>query len=377
VSPVGYNGTFTVTAITASTISYALAVNPGAYTVAGTVTGQYQVTGTPYITPPVSWTQSDDVLYLADGKQPVYQLVQTGTIQWTLSKVPFTGGPFLDINASATTLTPTATTITASANTFAATDVGRLLLCLNTLVEYNGTTGGSYMWCVISGYTSPTAVSTTQWYQTVGGLDTALTISGTPGATTLWAFGAWSNTTGYPAVLAMWQQRLLTGNESPTQSQTLRGSVAGYYTGFAPFDPDGTVNPDNSYSAQINAGRADGIQWISATQRLAVGTTGAEYLIGSSGPAITPTDMTILYQTALGSDGLVPPVAENYRLMIMQRGNRQLQEWAYAYFVGGYMATWQNQMAAHITYPSITRMDYALNPFPQLFLLRADGQVIV
>ena len=158
----------------------------------------------------------------------------------------------------------------------------------------------------------------------------------------------------------------------------LRGSVTGSYAQFTPFDPDGTVNPDNAYAFEVASGNADAIKWLATGQdHLVLGTGECEYMVTSQGPAISPTDIDVVMQTTIGTDGSIQPVQLNYRILMMQRGNLNLIEWAFAYFVQGYMGTWVNQMSKHITYPGIVRMAATMTPTLRLYLLRSDGQLVV
>ncbi|MHB8414001.1 MAG: phage tail protein [Acidiferrobacteraceae bacterium] len=377
--PSGYNGTFAITAVTSTTVSYALATDPGAYSSGGTGTGPYQVLNDYFTTAlPVSWAQDDDILYLTNGVGGIRVLTRLGNIDWTLTAISADAGPFLNINTtSSLTLTPSGTdgtTLTASAALFASTDVGRSILLVDSADSWNGTVG-CYKWAVIATYVSATEVTVTQWYTTSANVTDTTTMLMTT-AQSQFALGMWSNTTGYPAVLAIHQDRLIAagGACGPT---TLVGSVVGNFTTFAATDPDGTVNPDNAFVLPINAGRADAVIWMISSHFLVVGTNGQEYAVTSQGPALSPTDAQATVQTTLGGVSSMMPVQLSYRIMMMQRGGLNLQEWAYAYFVQGYMATWQNQMSSHITYPSIIWLDAVKTPSLRLYMLRSDGQLVV
>jgi hypothetical protein len=372
ISPSGYNGTFTITAKTSTTISYALASNPGSYTSGGTGTGAYQITGTVYNTAPTSWTQSNDVMYLANGTNPIQVLTRLGTTNWTLAAFSNQCGPFQEFNSTSTTLTFNGTaTVTASAATFASTDVGRQIMLLDSGASYNSSSG-AWRWTTITAYTDSTHVTVGTWYETVGDTSTSKTMGTT--ASKYWSLGAWSGTTGYPATLSFYQARLIYGGETG-YPQYFGGSVTGLYTYFTPFDPDGTVNPDNAYRFQIASGRADGIKWIVSDRSLMIGTGYGEYVVKSSGPAITPTDISVEKQTNLGSAGVVPAQL-SYRLMIPDRSTQFLHEWSYNWQVGGYRPQLANKFSDHILKPSITRIEYQLSPVPTLWMLRSDGQLV-
>ena len=89
---------------------------------------------TPYTSAEVAnlrFAQEFDTAFIVHPNHPPYALVRKSDTNWTLTQVTFTEPPYLDVNASATTMTPSGTsgsvTITASAATFASTDVGRAI----------------------------------------------------------------------------------------------------------------------------------------------------------------------------------------------------------------------------------------------------------
>jgi hypothetical protein len=447
ITPSGYNGTFTLTAVTATTVKYTVA-NPGSYTSGGQVQGAYQLV-TPYTLAPNSVTQVEDLMYMADGKHPIQVLTRLGAANWTIAPLTTVCGPFKTPNSAAgATMSVSGNTLTNAANIFASTDVGRPIIVFDSTGSSNGS-AGSWKWGYISTYHSATSVDIDQWRQTTAGRTTnvsysaGLTISnavfkdnaitftvgvnsiqpgmkvvvasvspsgynGTytvntrtgnhftvskssdPGAyssggtvnstsTADWALGAWSDTTGYPTCVCFHQERLVAGgatSDSSLQATVFNGSVIGLFDTFAPFDPDGTVNPDNAYQLQIASGRADGIKWIeSAPKFLAIGTGAAEYIVSSQGPAITPTDFDVQQQTVLGSSGL-QPVCLSYRLLVPQRGNYYLHDWMYNWQIGSFRSELINKQADHVMKPSVVDLDYQLNPVPTAWMTRSDGQAV-
>jgi len=54
----------------------------------------------------VSYAQSADVLYMVHGDYPPYRLIRSGEVDWAFSAFEFEDGPYLEENATATTLTP-------------------------------------------------------------------------------------------------------------------------------------------------------------------------------------------------------------------------------------------------------------------------------
>ena len=124
------------------------------YTSGGTASKIVEVTTT-YTTaqlPEIKFTQSADVMYLTHSSHPVRKISRTSNTDWTITDVTFINGPYLDENATTTTLTPSARTgsitLTASADTFVSTDVGRLVKIYNGYVK-------------ITSFTSATSVDAT------------------------------------------------------------------------------------------------------------------------------------------------------------------------------------------------------------------------
>lgn len=86
----------------------------------------------------LSFAQSADVLYIANKLRQPMKLQRFGATNWQLNTINFIDGPYLPVNITATTLTPSATTgaatVTASSTVginggtgFSLTDIGRIL----------------------------------------------------------------------------------------------------------------------------------------------------------------------------------------------------------------------------------------------------------
>ena len=124
------------------------------YTSGGTASKIVEVTTT-YTTaqlPEIKFTQSADVMYITHSSHPVRKISRTSNTDWTITDVTFINGPYLDENATTTTLTPNgrsgSITLTASGDTFVSTDVGRLVKI------YNG-------YAKLTAFTSATVVTAT------------------------------------------------------------------------------------------------------------------------------------------------------------------------------------------------------------------------
>ena len=320
--------------------------------------GQIESSGSPYeISSPyltaelfdIKFAQSADVMYITHNNHSVRKLSRTGHTSWTLSEVEFTDGPYLDANTSTTTMTPSATsgssiTITASSSTFVSTDVNRLINFSNGYAK-------------ITGFTSATVVSA----EVKDDFDNT-------NAVEAWKLGAWSTTTGFPACVSFFEQRLVFA-ATTNNPQTLYFSKSGDYENFT----SGT-NADDAMIYTIASNQVNVIEALKATRTLIVMTTGGEYSVssGSSQDAITPTNINIRKQSNYGSAG-VDALSIGNATIFLQRAKRKIRELAYNFDSDGYQAPDMTILAEHITESGITQMDYQQEPFSIVWCVRTDG----
>lgn len=311
----------------------------------------------------LKFTQSADVLYVTHPSYQARKITRTSDTAWTVSTLSNLDGPYLSVNTSATTLTPSGTTgaitITASAATFAATDVNRV-------VRINH--GGTWGWATITGYTS-----TTQVNATVGGTFGATT------AQTSWRLGAWSDTTGWPSCVAFFQERLyFAGNTN--QPQTIWGSVVSDYENFAPSNSSGTVSDSSAVTFTIADDQVNAIRWLSAGRVMSIGTSEAEFSLfgGSSGGTspVTPTNITVQRESTHGSISNVRPRRIGNAVIFVQASGRRVRELTYNFRVDGYESADVTLLAEHITLSGIKDFDYQEEIDSVGWMVRNDGVLI-
>lgn len=320
--------------------------------------------------------QSADVLYLFHPSYPTYKLERYAHSSWSLVEVDYQDGPWLDINETSTTMTPSATTgkgitITASAVTgindnqgFLTTDVGRLIRIDNPA------SGINWGYARITGRTSTTVV-TADVKRAFG--DTS--------ADTRWILGAWSATTGYPAVGAFFEQRLFAANTG-TRPQTVWASNTADFEVFSPDSAnssgvwDGTVQDDDGLDYTISADDVQAIRWLSPGEdTLAIGTVSGEWTPSSTGAVLTPTDFTVRQQTTHGS-ARVQPVRVGNVVLFVQRAKRKVREFGFSFQIDGFQAPDMTRLAQHVTKGGIVEMAFAEEPNSLLYAVRNDGTLL-
>lgn len=323
----------------------------------------YEISG-PYSSADVhklSWTQSADVLYITHPDYAVRKLQRTAATSWTLTTLDFQDGPYLDINTTTTTLTPSgasgSVTVTASAALFAATDVGRQIRIDN---------GTNWAWGKITAYTSATQVTV--------GVKSSQSFPTT--ATTNWRLGAFSDTTGHPYVATFYQQRLAFGGNN-NNPQGLWFSKSGEYETFSPTEPDATVKDSDGLSFTIATDEVNAVRWLIAEDDLSIGTAGGEYKLSpTSNATLSPTSVQVKRQTKLGSAPYLRPVMVNHAILFTQRAALKLQQWTYDWRVNGFSASDLTLLADHITQGGIVDMAFQYQPNNVLWCVRSDGTLL-
>jgi hypothetical protein len=323
---------------------------------------------TPYLEadiPNLKFAQSADVMYICHPNYSIYKLSRTGHTAWTLTECNTTFGPYLDHNITTTTLTASATTgssitITASSVTginnntgFQTTDIGRII--------HVGLAKG---YVEIVSRTSTTVVVA----------NVIETLSGTT-ATTDWALGAWSDTTGYPSSVSFYEQRLVFAG-SKSNPQTIWFSKSGDYENFDE-NYHGTVIDDDSVTYTIASNQVNAIRFLSATRTLVIGTVGGEFSCSGGGTddPITPTNILIKKQSNHGCAN-TDAIQVGNATLFLQRAKRKIRELAYNYYVDGYLAPDMTILAEHISESGIKNMSYQQEPNQIVWCVREDGKLI-
>jgi hypothetical protein len=312
----------------------------------------------------IKFAQSADVMYICHPNHPVQKLSRTGHTSWTLADVVFTNGPFMDHNIETTTVTASHTnagqtgTLTLSSTTgvnsnqgWLSTDVGRLVHVLDGHVK-------------ITGYTSSTVVN----------IEVISDIS-SGSATTDFALGSFSSTTGHPSCVTFFEQRLVFA-ATLSQPQTLFFSKSGDYENMDD-NYHGTVADDDAIIYTIASNQVNAIRFMTATRTLIIGTAGGEFAVSGGGTdiAITPTNILIKKQSNNGAAN-VDALAVGNATLFLQRARRKLRELAYNFDVDGYVAPDLTILAEHISEGGFKQLSYQQEPNQIIWGVRNDGQLI-
>jgi hypothetical protein len=322
--------------------------------------------------PDLGFAQSADVMYFClGGATRIYRLERYGHSTWSLVKVLFEDGPFLDQNTTATTLAISATsgrgkTATASAITginddagFRATDVGRLIRWKDAASDWT--------WFQITAFTDTTHVTID-----ILGPDASATT-----ATAAWRLGEWNDTDGWPTVVGFIQQRLGFA-ATALQPQKFWLSKSADIERFADTDADGDVQDDSSINYRFAALRVNTIRWMASRKKPVIGTQGGNWTLRSDNAAVlTPTDIAADFEVS-GGVALIQPVEVRSRLLFINAEKRKVLEFADVLQesgVQGFDSFDLTLLNDRILQGGVTQLSYAQEPDSLLWTVRLDGQV--
>ena len=383
----------------------------GTYTSGGTASPIVELT-MPYADTDVgdlTWCQSANELYLFHPNFPPQLLTRTSALAFAVGPLVFTDGPYENVNNSnnpatgnitfttnnVTTLTVSSigdgsgpgvgsgatqvpatsctgpgasVTVTASAVTginndqgFLATDVGRLI----RVGSNPGDAAVLWGWGEITSVTSTTVVVVTFYNAVV------------TEATTNWALGCYSATTGYPICGTFYQDRLgMAGNANDPQQFNL--SVSDQFSNFAPTAFDGTVADSNAIYFNLYSSDINSINWIqNHYQGLIAGTESGAWVVAPSTAtgALTPSNVSAQLANGYGS-AAVQPFLIDRSIVYIERGARKLRELSYQIMVQGFEAADLTLLAPHISTNDFIEMQFQSEPTPTLWFTRADGVLV-
>jgi hypothetical protein len=329
----------------------------------------------------IKYVQSNDVLFLDHPDYEPHELTRTSGADnldatWSISKTNPTDGPYLDENTTATTLTFStgvvgSDTLTASAALFAKTDIGRSVRIRDEdAVDSIG-------WAEITDFTSTTVVT----------VDVKTTC--TAGAETTWSLGAWSQTTGFPAVVSFFEERLwhaANANEPNTLWSTRLGSFRSYRP--TARDAGGTVRYDDGITAQLNSTQLNAIRWmLPDAQGLLLLTDGGVWSLAKVadqlGPSLVDDTSTVptfgfaaRRQNNDTVSALVSPRAAGKIILQLEKGDRRLLQELFTFQDERFVGTDLTVLAEHINVGGVVESALQVRPELRLWLARTDGQLI-
>ncbi|MEO0859230.1 MAG: hypothetical protein AAFY65_01355 [Pseudomonadota bacterium] len=372
----------------------------------------------------LKWVQSADVIYMADGRQPIQRLERRALDDWAFSDFLPDDGPFEKLNidedvqvqVDRTAEADETVTITANADLFEADDVDRILQIeafeypdigiwtanqpigtgdqrrfdgnIYEYVDGNARTGlapplhtegtekidGTQSYRFVSdgvGIVKITGVTDARTADAV--VIKAIPSSITDRTTYRWSFGAWSKKTGYPAALEIYDQRLVAA-ATQSEPRTIWFSVVGSFDQFR-FGAEA----DDAFAYTISGSTTlNRILWLKTGARgLHVGTLGQQFSLRSAdgNSVIGPTTIDLSADAGFGSHDAVP-IAPDGRPMLISRDRQRIYEMAYAFESDATRALELTLAAEHLGRGQFEDLTWQSSYDRMAWARRADGTLV-
>ncbi len=369
----------------------------------------------------LTWVQSADVIYFADGQSPIQQLSRFALDNWTIAPATITGGPFrvqnldeaVTIQASAAT---GSITLSGVGDPFVAEHVGVLFRLQpvdysNIPIWTSNTTVavGDFMRYddrvykveagTNTGAVAPLHDAGTQLVDKTTGISwsyqsddtgivkiTGVTDANTAAATVIktvpkaciddptyrWSEGAWSERWGYPACLEIFDQSLVaaaTDNEP-------RGVWVSTLGAFLDFEPG--VDADSAFAYTIDGSESqNGINWLRRGRRgIYIGALGEVYrgYSATSGERIGPTTFTTVPEAAEGSIEGRPIAPYGYPILIT-KDKRRVVELRYSFEEDGGRDLELSSPSAHLGAVGFEQIVWQASPQRHAWIRRSNGEL--
>ena len=199
----------------------------------------------------------------------------------------------------------------------------------------------------------------------------SITIVGDLDADDEFQLGAFSETTGYPACISFFEQRLVFAN-TLNNPQTIFFSVAGDFTNFTQ-----GIDDDDALTYTIGSNQVNVIRYLTASRVLLLGTSGGEFAVRAGGldAPISPTNTQIKRQASYGSADIQPVTTGNVALFV-QRSKRKIRELVYDFNTDSYVAPDMTLLAEHITEGLIKEIAFQQEPDNIVWCALEDGRLV-
>lgn len=372
----------------------------------------------------LSWVQSADVIYLADGQLPIHKLSRFALDNWTIEPFQPEDGPFRnfnldeDVKIQASAGSGTGIILTATGgNVFEASHVGSLMMLepedFSQVPGWTGNTnfstgdrvrydGNTYELVSGSGDVGPTPPQHLEgtrqvskgvsWKFIAGSFGivritavnsateaVADVIRGLPAGcvddpTYIWSEAAWSDRHGYPSVLELYQQRLVAA-ATPKDPRTLWFSAAGTTEVFEPGE-----DADDAFAYAIGGDSSiNRIIWLREGSRgLYIGALGEERSTASTDGsiAIGPTTVEFRRGSRIGSRPARPAVPHGNPVFLSKDG-RRVVEIVYTFEQDRNIPREISLPASHLGGPGFAQIEMQSAPDPYLWIRRDDGLIAI
>jgi len=213
------------------------------------------------------------------------------------------------------------------------------------------------------------------------------------GSSTEWALGSFSEASGYPRCVQIFQQRLVFAGTT-SEPQTVHYSKSGDFDNFAASEPLGVqtgnfdtsgasimgeqIYSDNAISLMISSDTVDKIEWLQEGRRLTLGTSGGIFqMFGNrDDTTITPFSFSVekISNWQAHSEALPAQIGNN--MVYVQKNGRKIRELVFDREQDKYSAKDITLRAEDVTQTGINDMVFQDQPASLIWAIRNDGKLV-
>lgn len=234
---------------------------------------------------------------------------------------------------------------------FQASDVGRSIRLMGS--------DGKWRWAQITARTSTTVVSAKIYGHAFPDLSPIAQ----------WRLGSWSASSGYPAVVRLFDERLMLARTN-TEPVTLWGSKQGTFDDFGVSDP---LLETDGLSITLLSSNMNEILWLAAEEDIIVGSAGQIRSVGPSDitKSFSATNITQRKGPTTGASSIEPLSVGGATLYVGQ-GSRKIRELVLG-DQNRYIAPELTILAEHMVKSGAKDWAFAEKPDPTIWAVMGDG----
>lgn len=195
-----------------------------------------------------------------------------------------------------------------------------------------------------------------------------------PFSTTLWSWGVFGESPGYPNTVTIHQARMIYGG-TVSSPKNLWGSRTGDYTNFASSDLQLATEPIN---AEVSLAKQYEIRHLVPLKSLLILTSGSWHSLAGSDGSLTPTNGDMTLHGYGGVSDAITPLVAGLSVLCVQDDDRTISELRYSLASDGFDRTEELAIFSKHLFrgKTITGWAYQKDPNDLVWVTMSDGTLL-
>ena len=186
-----------------------------------------------------------------------------------------------------------------------------------------------------------------------------------------WSEGAFSGYRGYPSAVGFYERRLCFSGQANLPNYIFLSKTDDFTNYFT------DVKDTDAMRIRLFSGKTDAIKWILPEKSLILGTTSAEFALGSNRDdiAITPSAFSLKQKSAYGSSSIDPFIAKD-NIFFFMRDGKNLREWSFEYNTKNATSNDLSYIANHLLKSGVKDVTYQQQRNSIIWVVTNDGDLV-